>query len=144
MVQKETIEFEHGRLEIFIDGSLMYLNIFGEYTGKDAISVTKYLENLFAETGDPPTRVWNTTNTPKDRFELITPNINILFEWSCRRRMKRPDDVVYIINDNPIKDGTSGMYEPGAFFNDFSMIVVKSIDELPENIKERIHCFDSE
>ena len=140
-MQRETIELEHGSLEMFIDGSFMYLNIFGEYTGKDAISVTKYLENLFDEIGDPAIRVWNTTNLPEDRFELITPNINILFEWSCRRRMERPDDVVYVINDNTIKDGKSGMYEPKAFFNDFSITVVKSIDELPENIKERIYAF---
>lgn len=137
-MQRETIELEHGCLEMFIDGGFMYLIILGEYTGKDAISVTKYLENLFDEIGDPAIRVWDTRNVPKDRFELITPNINILFEWSRRRRMERPDDVVYVINDNSIKDGTSGMYEPKAFFNDFSIIVVKSIDELPENIKERI------
>ena len=138
-MQKETIEFEHGRVEVFIEGNLIYFNVFGEYAGKDALSVTKYLEKMLGETSESTIRVWDTTNLPKNRSELITPNISILFEWSRRRRIDRPDDVVYIINDNPVKDGASGMYDPVAFFEDFSLIVVNNIDELPENIKKRIH-----
>lgn len=142
-MQKEIIKLEYGRLEVLIDDDLMYLKLFGGYTDKDAVSVSEFLENLFAETGELPVRVWDLTNLSKDSLEIITPGINIFFEWSRGVRMRWPDGIVYLINDKPIKNGGSGMYEPGAFFNDFSITVVKSIDELPDNIKERINLYNS-
>lgn len=75
-MKRETIALEHRRLDVLIDDNLIYLNMFGEYTDNDAISMTKYLENFFSETGEPTTRVWDTTNLSKDGFKLTTQSID--------------------------------------------------------------------
>ena len=41
-MRKETIDFGHERIEVSKDGNLIYINLFGEYTNDDAISITIY------------------------------------------------------------------------------------------------------
>lgn len=49
-----------------------------------------------------------------------------------------PGNVAYLVGNGLLKYGMSRMYEMKASDKDFSVIVVNSVDELPENIKERI------
>ena len=137
-MKRETIVLGNGRIEVLIDGNLIYLNIFGEYTDDDVIALTKYLEKFFAEIDGPTIRVCDGTNIPEDGFKLTAKGTDKFAEWSRRIKKKWPDNVAYLIGDKPLKYGVSRMYAIKASSDDLSIIAVHSIDELPENIKERI------
>jgi hypothetical protein len=137
-MKKETIDLGHGRIEVHLDGNFVYLNVFGEYTDDDAIAMTQYLENLFTSMDGPIIRVWDGTNIPENGFKLTTESTERFAEWSYKVKQKWPDNVTYMIADAPVKYGISRMYAIRASMNNSDVIVVHSIDELPENIKERI------
>jgi len=137
-MKRETVDLIHGIIEVLIDGNLIYLNVFGEYTDDDIMAMTEYLEKFFTEVGGPTIRVWDSTNISEGGFKLTSKGTDKFAEWSIRIKKKWPGNVAYLIGDKPLKYGMSRMYEMKASDNDSSIIVVHSIDELPENLKERI------
>ena len=137
-MKRETIDLKHGRLEVLIDGNFIYIKMFGEYTDNNAVAMTKYLENFFSEVGGSTIRVWDTTSLSKRGFKVTAKGIERFVEWSREITMKWPENVVYMVSNSPFKYGLSRMYELQASDINSSVIVVHSIDELPENIKNRI------
>ena len=140
-MEKEIIDLGHGKVEVFKDGHLIYLNVVGEYTDDDAIRMTEYLEGFFTESCGKTVRVWDSRNISETGFKLTSEGTDRFADWSRDMRKKWPDNVAYMIGDNPLIFGVSRMYELKASDNDASIRVVQRIDELPEKIKERIFKF---
>lgn len=140
-MKKERIDLGHGKVEVFKDLNLIYLNVFGEYRDDDAMTMTEYLEGFFQEAGGETVRVWDSRNISETGFQLTSEGTDRFAEWSREMRKKWPDNVAYMIGDNPLIFGVSRMYEMKTSDNDASIRCVQSIDELPENIKARIFNF---
>jgi len=137
-MKTETIDFGHGRVEVSIDGNLIYFRVFGEYTDDDVMLMTQYMEKLFTEIGGPTIRIWDATNIPEGKFKLTSEGTDRFREWSEMIKKKWPHNVVYMIAPSPLAYGVSRMYELKASSEDMSITVVRNIDELPNPIRERI------
>ena len=137
-MKRETIKLVNGSVKVLLDGDLIYLDVFGEYTDDDAIVMTKFLENLFIEIGGPTIRVWDGTNMSKNGFKLTSEGTDKFAEWSRRMNKEWPGNIIYFIADKPLKYGVSRMYEMKASDDNVNIKVVHGIDELPDSIKARI------
>ena len=138
-MQQETIDLEHGEIKVLKNGNLIYLDVCGEYTDEDVLAMTKYLENFFDEIGGPTIRIWDSTNIGADQFKITTKGTDAFNQWSEKMKKKCPGNVAYLIADKPLSFGISRMYELKASDHDLPIKVVHSFDELPDDIKKRIH-----
>ena len=137
-MKKETIRLDHGQVEVLVEGNLVYLNVFGEYTDGDALAMTKYLDRLFTEMDGPVTRVWDSTNIPEGGYKLTSHGTDEFAAWSRKIREKWPQSMVYLIANRPVIYGVSRMYGFKASDDETSTVIVRSFAELPKDIRNRI------
>jgi len=137
-MKNETIDLGHGRIEVLINGNLIYFKVFGDFTNDDVLAMTGYLENFFKEAGGPTVRIWDSTNIAADQFKLNPKATNLLKQWSEGIKKKWPGNSAYLIADKPLIYGMSRMYELKVNDNYMPITVVREIDELPEYIRQRI------
>ena len=137
-MKKETIGLDNGRVEVLIEGNLVYLNVFGEYTDGDALAMTKYLDRLFAEMEGPFIRVWDGTNISEGGYKLTSHGTDEFAAWARKIREKWPRSVAYLIANKPVIYGVSRMYGLKASNDETSTVVVHSRAELPKDIWKRI------
>ena len=92
-MKRETIDLGHGKIEVLINGSLIYLDVHGEYTDDDVLTMTKYLENFFDAIGGSTIRIWDSTNIPSDQFKLTAQGTDLFKQWSEKMKNKWPGNV---------------------------------------------------
>ena len=137
-MKKEIIDYGHGRIEVTKDDNLIYFKVYGEFTDADVLITTEYMESFFAEIGGPTIRIWDGTNINSDQFKITTKGTDQFVSWADSIKKKWPGNQAYFISDKPIIFGVSRMYELKAADNNMPMTVVKTFDELPDEIKDRI------
>lgn len=135
---KVNIESAHGRIEVMKDQDLIYLTVFGEFTDADVIRMTEYLDELYEEIGGPTIRVWDGTHLKTSQFKVTSQGTELLRIWAERKKMRFPNSAAYFISNEPHIFGVSRMYELKTADENMTVSVVKSFDELPEELKERI------
>ena len=73
-----------------------------------------------------------------DKFKLTSKGTYSFREWAERVKKKWPGNVAFFVGDNPLVYGVSRMYEMKTADDDMPVAVVKTFDELPDDIKKRI------
>ena len=137
-MERDIIDFGHGKIDALKDGNLIYLSFYGEYTDNDAKELTRYLEKFFAEINAPTIRINDGSNMTSEQYKLTPQGIDFLMSWANKVKEKRPGSVSYIIGNTDLIFGMSRMYEIRTANDLMPIQVLKSVDDLPGEIKIRI------
>lgn len=137
-MERDIIDFGHGKIAVLKDGNLIYLTFYGEYTDNDAKELTRYLEDFFAEINVPTIRVHDGSNMTSEQYKLTPQGIDFLMNWANKVKEKWPGSVSYIIGNTDFIFGMSRMYEMKTANDLMPINVVKSAADLPDEIKIRI------
>ena len=73
-----------------------------------------------------------------EQYKLTPKGIDKLDSWADEAKKKWPSNVAYIIGAPDLIFGMSRMYELKTSDDSMPINVVKSVDELPEELKIRI------
>jgi hypothetical protein len=120
------------------DGNFVYLTFRGVYQDADARQVTRYLDRVLADVHGPTIRVSDGSELTSEQFQLTPDGIHTLASWADQARAKWPDSTVYLVGTTDFIYGMSRMYSSLASDRRTPVIVVRSRDELPEEIRLRM------
>ena len=137
-MKRETVALKNGSVEIYKEGNLIYLDVFGEYTDEDAIAMTAYLDQYFASINGPTIRVWDSTNIPQEGFLLSAKGTDHIARWTHGVKKQWPDNVSCLIGPTPLQYGVSRMYQIKASQDESDVIVVRDISELPAEVRDSV------
>ena len=139
-MKRQTLKFDECVIESILVDNIIYLKTLGIYTDNVAIKMTEYLDDVFSQIPSPPIRIWDSTDLPSECFKLSNECVKNIVGWSNKIKIKKPGSKSFFIAPKPLIFGVSRMYEIQASDARMDVKVLRSIDELPDEIREKIHC----
>ena len=137
-MNKETLDFVNARADVSVIGNLIYISVSGVYSDDVALKLITYLEELIDRIPDSPIRVWDVSNIPADSFQLSSQCVEQIAALDRKVRAKKPGSVAYMVGSSAISYGMARMYAIKADLEDTGVIVIRSISELPPEIREKL------
>ena len=135
----KTLEFDNAKLNVSLIDNLIYIRVSGVYSDEVALKLIQYLDELIERIPDSHIRVWDGRGIPKDAYLLSTKCIQQVASWSKGINDKRPGSVVYMVAPNDVSYGMTRMYQTMSNLEENGVIVLRSIEELPPAIREKLH-----
>ncbi|MDH4099285.1 MAG: hypothetical protein OEV28_01765 [Nitrospirota bacterium] len=134
----ETLKFDKGIIEVTVVDNIIYMKVLHLYTDEMAIEMTRYLDKVFARISGNPVRVWDSSALSAESFKLSSQCVEQISNWSLRIKSQRPGSRVYFIAKESSIYGVSRMYALKAGNENMDVMVLRSIDELPQDIRAKI------
>jgi hypothetical protein len=137
-MNKVTLNFVNASADVSVIDNLIYISVSGIYTDEVALKLIQYLEELFVRIPDSPIRVWDASGVSAGAFQLSSQCIDKIATWGRQLKTKKPGSVAYMMGSNAVSYGMARMYGIKADLEGTGVIVLRSIDELPPAIKEKL------
>jgi len=134
----ETLTFGEGIVEVTVIDNVIYMRILHVYTDDMAMEMTHYLDKIIDRIPEKPIRIWDSSELPAGSFKLSGECVKSISDWSKGIKVRKPGSRAYFIAKDPLIFGISRMYEIQASDEAMDIMVLKSIDELPEEIRSKI------
>lgn len=134
----ETLDFGEGEVEISIVDNIIYLKTLRLYTDAIAREMMRYLEKIIHTTPRSTIRVWDARSLSSDSFKLTGQCVQEAVAWSDKIKREKPGSKAYFITTEPLIFGTTRMYTIQADDKDMGFEVIRSIDELPDEIRKKL------
>ena len=135
----KTLEFDNAKLDVSLIDNLIYIHVSGVYRDELALKLIEYLDEVIDRIPDSHIRVWDGRGIPADAYLLSTKCIQQIASWSKGIKAKRPGSVVYMVATSDASYGMTRMYQIISNLEENGVIVLRSIDELPPTIREKLH-----
>jgi hypothetical protein len=135
---QETLDFNGGKVEVSVIDNVIYMKVVHFYNDDIAMAMTRYLDKVIDEIPNEPIRVWDSGDLSQKSFQLTSECIKAIAKWSDGVKSRRPGSKAYFIAREPLVFGISRMYQMLAGDDKMDVQVLKSIDELPKEIREKI------
>lgn len=136
--KKETLKFGEWVVEVTLIDNIIYIKALNFFNDDIAIAITRYLDKIIEQIPDNPIRVWDSTCLSSGNFKVSIKCIQKIISWSQGIKSNKPGSKAYFIAPEPLIFGMSRMYELQASDETMVVHVIKSINELPIEIKEKI------
>lgn len=137
-MKRETLKISEAIIEVTIIDNIIYMKTLHMYTDDVAVEMTKYLDKIIDQIPHNPIRVWDASDLPSECFKLTSKCVNKIVNWSDKLKKTRPGSQAFFIASKPSIFGISRMYEMQASNDSMDVMVLKSIDELPQEIKNKL------
>ena len=134
----EILEFPDSSVSISVIDSLIYIKVYGAYDDAVALALIKHLDPIIDQLPEDPTRVWDASGIPGDRFTLTNACIQIIGEWADKVKIKKPGSKSYMLAPSAISFGMARMYGSTSNLDQSDIIVLHGLDELPLSIRVKI------
>ena len=134
----ETLTFGEGIVEVTVIDNVIYMRILDVYTDDMAMEMTRYLDKIMDHIPEKPIRIWDSSKLPAASFKLSSQCVKSISDWSKGVKARKPGSRAYFIAKDPLIFGVARMYEIQSSDEAMDIIVLKSIDELPEEIRSKI------
>ncbi len=137
-MNKRTFEFDNAKADVSLIGNIVYIRVSGVYSDEVALKLIQYLEELINRISDSLIRVWDASGIPEGSFRLSTKCVEQIAIWARKIKAKKPGSVAYMVGPSAISYGMARMYEIKADLEETGVIVLRSIDELPSEIRKHL------
>ena len=137
-MNKERLDFVNASAEVSVIDNLIYIRVSGIYNDDVALKLIQYLENLIDRIPGSPIRVWDASGISEGSFQLSSKCIDQIATWARQVKAKKAGSVAYMVGSNAISYGMARMYGLKADLESTGVIVLRSLDELPPEIKEKL------
>ena len=137
-MRQEVLHSNEGSVEITAVDNVIYMRVRGCHTDAMAFQMTQYLDKAMDQLSGPTIRVFDTRGILPDKFRLTSDCVQKIARWSKATSAKRPGSEAYFITEHPLLFGMARMYELQADDDKFHAFVLKSFDELPASIREKL------
>jgi hypothetical protein len=137
-MKRSTVEFGTARAVVTVNDNLVYIQVSGLYTDDVAMALLRHLDAVIDEIPDSLIRVWDASGIPADSFQLSSACIDRITEWARQVMARRPGSSAYMVGSTTISYGMARMYEMRADLEPTGVVVLRSLDELPGSIKEKL------
>ena len=140
VMKRQKLKFDECVIDSILVDNIIYLKTLGIYTDNVAIKMTKYLDDIFSQIPSPSIRIWDATDLPSECFKLSNECVKKIVGWSNKIKITNPGSQSFFIAPKPLIFGVSRMYELQAKDDKMDIKVLRSMDELPNEIREKIPC----
>ena len=137
-MQRQTLDFGAGKVELSVVDNIIYLKIFGVYTDEMALEMTRRLDGIIKTVPGTPIRIWDGSQLRAEDFRLSTQVLEQISSWAERIKERKPGSKAYFIAREPFIFGTSRMYELQVGDEQLEVEVLHHFNELPKEIREKI------
>jgi hypothetical protein len=137
-MNKITLPFAHALVEFSIIENIIHIQISGIYTDDVAYRLLEKLDLLVEEFPGDPIRVTDVRGVPAEGFNLSKECIDRLAKWGLQVKTRKPGSIGYLIGNTAISYGMARMYALKTEIDAANIVVVKSIDELPDEVKSKL------
>jgi len=134
----ETLRFGEGTVQVTIIDNVIYVRVLHGYNDDMAIEMTRYLDKIIDHIPEKPIRIWDSSKLPAGSFKLSSQCVKFISDWSRGVKARKPGSRAYFIAKEPLIFGVSRMYQMQSSDEAMDVIVLKSIDELPHEIRSKI------
>jgi hypothetical protein len=138
IMNKETLEFDNARADVSLIDNLVYIRVSGVYTDEVALQLIQYLEELSDRRPDSLIRVWDASGISEGAFQLSTKCVEQIAAWARKITAGKPGSLAYMVGTSAISYGMARMYAIKSGLEETAVIVLRSIDELPPAIREKL------
>ena len=137
-MKKETINFGDRVVELTIVENVIHIKPMHYFDHELVTALGRRIDEIVEQVPGIPVRVWDSSCLLPGTFKVTQRGIDQMVLWSKRIQTTIPDSAAYFIAPDPLVFGMSRMYEMRAESEYLKVYVVRSIDELPDAIKEKI------
>ena len=137
-MEKEIMEFGEGVIEFYNRESFVYFKILNLFNDEMAMEMTRFIDKHIMGRPEFSVMVWDLSEIPSKKYKITTQCTKRIVRWSDGIKINKFDTKSYFIAPEPLIFGTARMYEIQATDENRELIVLKSIEELPEHIRCKI------
>jgi hypothetical protein len=132
------LRFGESVVEITTVDEIIHLRVTGAYTDEMALAMLEQMDRLIEAMPGDPVRVWDASGIPADSFLLTSECIDAVARWAVTLKQRRPGSMAYMISPTLVSFGMARMYGMKSELEPEGVRVLRSVDELPAGIRERL------
>ncbi|OGT31866.1 MAG: hypothetical protein A2W28_03540 [Gammaproteobacteria bacterium RBG_16_51_14] len=137
-MKKKTLKFGEGIIEVTVIDNIIYIKALHFFNDDIVTETIRYIDKIIKQIPHNPIRVWDSTCLSSKTFKVTSECIQNVVNWSQGIKSNKPGSKAFFIAPEPLIFGISRMYELQASDEKMDVQVIKNIDELPIEIREKI------
>ena len=134
----KTLTFGESVVEVTVIDNIIYMKALNLFTNETIKEMTRHLDTIIDSIPANLIRIWDSSQISSERFKVTSQYIKTMTKWAQEVKERRPGSTVYFIAKEPAIYGSSRMYELRTRDEKMDVIVLKSIDELPDDISIKL------
>ena len=135
---RDRFKIGEGVIEVDVIDNIIYVKIFHVNNDEIAMGTIDYVDKIIDRIPGSSIRIWDFSELPSKSFMVTNDCIKRIIAWSEGIKRKRPGSKAYFIAPEPLLFGMARMYQIQASDERMDVIVLRNIDELPTEIREKI------
>ncbi|MFZ5775963.1 MAG: hypothetical protein ACOY3Z_10825 [Thermodesulfobacteriota bacterium] len=137
-MNKDILRFGDTEIEISRIDNIIFIQVFGCYTDEMALGLIQRVGQLIDAIPESSIRIWDGTGIPEEGYLLSSGCIDRVARWAEAIEAKKPGSTAYMIIPSLVSFGMSRMYALRADLEGSGVVVLRAVEELPQEIREKL------